>query len=253
MEATCCARQSTRENNVRASRFIVLILGFALALSTTCNAIAGEGETIPNLSAQLASANADKAGALNAMNVAQEDTGPKIKERNLWDEQLNGLEPQIKAAVERRKNHNEDADRVNAKVSQHNAGCTGTVPRPTYERCKGEEPYLQSEINRINGNKARYDSESKALLKRVKDIEDRRNALNQSIQQLKAKYDAAKSNHDAAVRRIASITARLKSECAKERTAEGMAYCGQVDWDGARAGLPAPDLKPRPFAATPNR
>jgi chromosome segregation ATPase len=224
-----------------------------LVLSITCNVLAGEVETFTNLSAQLNAAHLDKANTLNAMSVAQEDGGPKIKELNLWDEQLKGLTPQVEAIAQKRKHHNEDAAMVNEKVSQHNAGCTGTLPRPTYERCKGEELHLQSEINRIKNGKAQLSSERDSLLKRVKDIEDRRSALSQSIQQLKAKYDSAKSNHDDAVRRIASITTRLKADCTKAKTPEGMAYCGQVEWDGARAGLTAPDLKPRSFTATPNR
>jgi len=237
--------QSTYAAVARGAAIAVVVV-FAPA------ALAGDAATIASLSSQLDAAHLEKANALSAMSAAEEDAAPKVKEIKLWNEQLAGYKPQVDAMVQQRNRHNADADAVNAKVAQHNANCAGKLPRPQYERCKGEEPYLQSEINRINNQKARLEGESKALLKRITDIENRRDSLLASLKQIESRYQSAKARLENAQQRIASITARLRTECASPNTPEGLSYCGQVDWDGARRGLTAPNLQPRPFTATPN-
>ena len=192
------------------------------------------------------------ADALTAANVAKKDALPKLKEIKLWNEQLTELQPQVNAIVQKLNQHNEDAERVSLKVAKHNADCSGELPDPLYERCKGEVPYLQSEINRISTQKTGIEAERTPLLRRINDIESRRNELVTLLEQIKARHDSARSKLDAAQDRIASITSRLKTECATPNTPEGLVYCAQIDWDGARLGLDAPILIPQPFTATSN-
>jgi chromosome segregation ATPase len=234
-----------------ASKAAPQILVLASTLIITM-AEAGDPATIASLSSQLNAAITETANALADMNAAEEDAAPKLKEIKLWNEQLDGYKPQVEAMVQRRNAHNVDADVVNQNVSTHNAHCSGTLPRPQYERCKGEESSLQGEINRINNQQARLETDRSTLLRRVTDIENRRDTLVTSLRSIKSTYDEAKSRFDAARSRIESLASRLRKECASATTPEAMAYCAQIDWDGTQQGLPARDLRPRPFTITPN-
>jgi chromosome segregation ATPase len=213
---------------------------------------ADKGAAIASLSSQLDGENAAKAEALQTISATDEQAGPKLKEVKLWNDQLTGMKPQIDYVVEKRKRHDADAAVVNQKVSAHNANCHGTLPKPQFERCKGEEPYLQSQITRINNQKAQVDTEINNVRTRVKNIESRRDSLVSELQQIKSRQDAARARLATAEQRIAAITARLRQACNEGGSPEALAYCGQVDWDGARRGLTRPNLQPRPFSASPN-
>jgi chromosome segregation ATPase len=213
---------------------------------------AASASVIQSLSAQLDSANTDKGSALTAISQANEEAAPKVKEIALWDGEMQKMKPQIDYVVEKRNKHNGDAAAVNQKVAVHNAGCNGTLPKPQFERCKGEEPYLQSQINRINAAKAQIDSEANGLRGRIQNIETRRSSLASQVQQIKARQDDAFNRLHQAEQRIAALTLRLRQACNEGPSPEALAYCGQVDWDGARKGLTAPNLQPHPFGATAN-
>lgn len=229
------------------------LIGFLfVVLTSAAFAQANNAAVISNLSSQLDGQNAVKAEALQTISATDEQAAPKLKEIKVWDEQLTGLKPQIDAVVEKKRRHDADAGVVNQKVAVHNSGCTGTLPRPQFERCKGEEPYLNSQINRINSEKTQIDAEIGNVRTRVQNVESRRNVLVGQVQQLKASQDAARARLAAAEQRIAEITARLRQACNEGGSAEALAYCGQVDWDGARRGLSRPNLQPRPFSASPN-
>jgi len=227
-------------------------LGIAALLAAAPGAW-GVVVSIPELATQLDSAFKDKQKALNDVSLAAEEGAPKAKEIKLWDEEIGRIGPQLTQLNQRASEAAQDQAGVNAKVERHNAGCSGTLPRPQYERCKGEEPHLQSEIDRIKRKKAALESEYRPVANRYKDIVARRDALSKSLQEIGARYDAARARFDEASRRVASLTSRLRSECASQRTLEAAAHCGQVDWDGAKAGLGAPNLQPRPFSASANR
>lgn len=236
-------------------RLLLLVVSIATSCLVMTNApaiAAASASEVQSLSAQLDSANSDKASALTAINQANEDAAPKMKEVKLWDGELQKMKPQVDYIVEKRKRHNSDAAVVNQKVATHNAGCHGTVPKPQFERCKGEEPYLQSQINRINAEKSQIDSEANTLGGRIKNIESRRSSLASQVQQIKTRQDEAFNRLRQAEQRIASLTQRLRKACNEGPSPEALAYCGQVDWDGARKGLTRPNLQPHPFSATPN-
>lgn len=228
-------------------------IGVAALLAAAAPGAQAVVVSIPELATQLDSAFKDKQKALNDVSLAAEEGAPKAKEIKLWDEEIGRIGPQLTQLNQRAGEAAQDQAGVNAKVERHNSGCSGTLPRPQYERCKGEEPYLQSEIDRVKRKKAALESEYRPLANRYKDIVARRDALSKTMQGISARYDAAKARFDEASRRIASLTSRLRAECASQRTAEAAAHCGQVDWDGAKAGLGAPNLQPRPFSASANR
>lgn len=236
-------------------RLLLLVVSIAASCLTMASAptkAAVSASEVQSLSAQLDSANSDKANALSAIGQANEEAAPKVKEIKLWDDELQKMKPQIDYVVQKRNRHNSDAAMVNQKVSAHNAGCHGTLPKPQFERCKGEEPYLQSQINRINTEKARIDSEANTLRGRIQNVENRRSSLAGQVQQIKARQDEAFNRLHQAEQRIAALTQRLRKACNEGPSPEALAYCGQVDWDGARKGLTRPNLQPHPFSATPN-
>jgi len=236
---------------MRRGSGIGLIALCALLCANTSAGAQTSASEIASLSSQLNSANAEKASALSAISQADSDAAPKTKEVNLWNGEMNKIKPEVDYFVQKKQRHDNDAAVVNGKVHTHNAGCTGTLPRPQYERCKGEESYLQPQIDRINNEKRALDSERDTLMRRVNNIEARRDALVNDLKQIESRREAAMSRLKEAERRINLITGRLRTACNEGQSPEGLAYCGQVDWDGARSGLQAPNLQPRPFTATP--
>jgi len=212
----------------------------------------GDIKKITDLAARLEKANAQKADALGEMTIADEQEPMKKKEKTLMDEQLIKLEPQVAALEKKAEAQRADAANVNAKIKKHKEGCTGALPKPTYDRCQGERPYLTGEQTRIDKGAADLEKEKKPLLKQVVSITDRSNQLAKEIGKLQASRAAAKLNLAKAQKLIDALQPMLRKECAPPNTPEALAYCGQVDWDGARKGLQAPELKPKPFSATPN-
>lgn len=123
---------------------------------------------------------------------------------------------------------------VDAKVHAHNAGCSGTLPRPQYERCQGERPYLQSQIDKVDKNKVQLDGEFANLKKRADDIDNRRNELVEGLKAAKAESDRARARHAEVQERIDTLVRQLKNECQNAGSSEAAVHCGQVNWDGAR-------------------
>lgn len=232
-------------------RFLPWIL---VAQLITCSAWAAEKPTaddVAKLSALLDQAHVDEIHALNTITKANEEAHPKIQEVELWRGELVKLMPAAEEIANKVHQHNIDAQVVDQKVDTHNAGCEGEVPQAVYDRCKGEEHYLQHEIDRVREEMAQLAAERNDLQQRVGKIQTRRDQLVGEIGMIKQRADAAAVDLNTARQRVAALTARLRTACKDLSSPEGMSYCGQIDWDGARAGVPAPDLQPRPFTVEP--
>ncbi|MBI2445790.1 hypothetical protein HYV43_05360 [Candidatus Micrarchaeota archaeon] len=179
------------------------------------------------------------------INYVAENAPPVKKDLNIWDQQLLVLQGEIALRDAKLKHHNEDAAVVNEKMRVHNAGCTGTLPKPIYDRCMGEKPYLQTQIDRINNNRAQLDKENADLKRRVDPIINRRRELSAKMDKFRADRAQAEAKLADAQARIEAVTARLRAECKKTRTPEAAGHCGQVNWDGAPRNVAPPPANPR--------
>lgn len=204
---------------------------------------------IAELSAQLDGAVAAKAEAMAVVNYVAQTGAPIRKELNLWDEQLKSLEGAIQLRDAKLKAHKEDAAIVNEKVFAHNRACTGEVPKAVYDRCKGEEAYLQPQINRVNSNKKQLEDEAAALKRRGDPIIERHRVLSDKMDKLRADLAKAEIKLADAQTRIEKLTGLLKSECQNNPTREAQVHCGQVNWDGTPKVLPPPPDDPIDFGA----
>jgi chromosome segregation ATPase len=228
------------------------------ALALTQSGIAQTAKTakkpsIADLASQLNAAVADKGAALNTIQTITENAAPVQKELKLWDGEIVKLQKDVEFRDARLAAHNADAAVVNDKVNAHNGRCSGTLPKPQYEKCRGEEPYLQSQINRIAESKRDIDQFAAELKRRGDPILARYGELGARMDRYEMDLDAAEARLKDAQARIESLTARLRAACKDETSREGMAYCGQVDWDGARPGLGTLPANPKPtWSARPN-
>lgn len=229
---------------MRTTFFAGSLVLLALVVFPAFGQSSGDTAGIADLSAQLDSAVAAKAEAVNLLNYVAEAAPPVKKELNIWDEQIMVLQREVALRDAKLQHHNEDAAVVNEKVRVHNAGCTGTLPKPQYDRCKGEEPYLGSQIGRINTNKAQLDKEAADLKRRGDPIIDRHRELSAKMDKFKADLARAEAMLTDAQARINAATARLRAACKDNRTREAAVHCGQVNWDGAPRDVAPPPADP---------
>jgi chromosome segregation ATPase len=206
---------------------------------------------IANLSAQLNSAKADKAAALSTVNYVTEAGRPIQKEIKIYDEQILILEKQLEQRDAKLQAHKADKAVVDAKVHAHNAVCHGELPKPQYDRCKGEEPYLQSQINRVNRNADQLGKEGEELKRRGNPIIERHRLLSDQLDNLRNTLAQAEKKIGDAETRIASLAAQLQKECKNAVTGEDFAHCGQMDFDGAEPYKRKAPADPSGFADPP--
>jgi chromosome segregation ATPase len=206
---------------------LVLLMAFGLFVAAD-DGYADDGK-IADWAAQLEKASARKAEALGTMTLIDEKMPNLKKERKLFDERIVELAPSVETLVKKFEVHDLDATAVNKKITAHKANCSGQLSKSNYDRCQGEQAYHAKEKARIDKAAEGLEKEKKPLLKQVKLIEDRRAELAKEITKLEGDRDAAKVNLEKAQKTIDAL-----------------------NWDGAKKGLEAPELKPKPLSGTPN-
>lgn len=227
----------------RSRPYVAVASALLLACLSSPTVAQTSGDRVASLSAELDSAIAARADALKTMSLADEKAAPMNKELKLWDEQAEAIKPQIGLYKAKLQYHQQMKAEVDAKVNAHNAGCSGTLPKPQYERCQGERPYLQSQIDKVHNSKVQLDGEFADLKKRADAIDKRRNELVDGLKNASAESQRARTQAADTQRRIDTLATRLRQECQNAGSREAMVHCGQVNWDGARRQVlpPPPD------------
>lgn len=171
-----------------------------------------------------------------------ENAGLK-KEYDVYADQVKTrLDPLVNDYNKRLDTHNQHATNVNAAVEKHNAGCQGTLPAPTFARCKGEESQLQPMINGVNTQKAALDIEKANLAKQQAQYNTAMDGLAAKIkanfaawEQMKARFDQLKAKLEA---EQAALVGRCKNAAADERSSpQFIKYCASFGFDNPKPGL----------------
>lgn len=162
-----------------------------------------------------------------------------MKEYKLYDEQVkNRVGPMAKAYETKVSAHNDRVKRSDAEIARHNSGCTGTLPKPQYDKCASERPTLQRIVNENNASKARLDSEKTAVLNERSKYSTAMEKLSAQMKSNFALWQQRKKTYDETVQKIARYRQRLVDLCAKASTPEALKHCHSIGWDGARRDLP---------------
>jgi predicted nucleic acid-binding Zn-ribbon protein len=233
------------------------VVVFALDGATLAPADAQElsAANIKTAQTGLAGARAEEAAAVKEISLVEESAAPKTKEQKLWNGEIEKLRPQYTAYDNAVTPHNADAAKQRAAVDKHNAGCRGTLPKPAYDRCKGEEGPLKAWGDRVHASKVGLDRRLADLNKRRDPILARAKALEAELAPLRARYNAAKIKLDQARQRVAKLEAWLqqaRERCKNAKDLEALHHCNSVTWDGANPNLPPLGTPRPPLSATPN-
>lgn len=186
------------------------------------------------------------------MNQKTSDNERLKKEYDIYADQLkNRIDPMVRSYNSRLDTHNQHAARVNAAVAAHNSVCHGTLPRPTYERCQGENPQLQRMIDGVNSDKRNLESEKA----RIQGEQTRyKNAMDPLAAKMKANFDTwtqTKARFDQLKAKIAAAQVALGNRCkdaspAERASPQFLKYCASFGFDN-----PNPNLKPLDEQAAP--
>ena len=174
------------------------------------------------------------------------------KEYDLYADQVKTrLGPMIDDYNKRLDGHNQHAAKINAAVQQHNAGCQGTVPQPTFVRCKGEEAQLQPLISEINTTKAALDSEKTNIVAQQSQYKTAMDGLDAKMKANFAAWEQMKARFDELKEKIAAEQAALGDRCKNaaldERSSpQFIKYCASFGFDN-----PVPNLQPLDENAAP--
>ncbi len=178
-------------------------------------------------------------------------------ERRLYEQQIQTrLIPIKDAIVADFGKLKADIDKHNQGVARSDAGCTGQLPQPQYERCQGEKRHWDA-------NKGRLDERKGALEQRIAAYEKQTRPYAKRLAEIAAQIERNKQTSAQARRALAETEARIRELKARIADAckalppdappEHVKYCGDRGWSGARRGLPELKRPRPPFEATPNR
>lgn len=213
----------------------------------------GPEPSMADLSARLKAIQLTASDSLKAMTVASEDASPKLKEQKLWDQQVPALAERLKTLETAEADNNAAMGPLNVKIRQWNADCAGhPLTNAEAATCDDRARLLQREKAPLDQRKADIEGQALAVQRQFNSIHARWEALDGQVNGLHSQYDAARARYAASIAEIKQLQAIMRSRCDKRGSAEAMAYCGQVDWDGARLGLPPLTNPPPPFGATRN-
>ncbi|HEV2530319.1 hypothetical protein [Phenylobacterium sp.] len=192
--------------------------------------------------------------SFGAMTRANEAAPPKLKEQKLWEEQAKPLGVRIKTLETDEATNNAAMVPLNLKIRQWNADCAGhPISNAQDAVCGDRMNLLQREKAPLDQRKLEIESQATAVMKQFTAIQTRWQTLDRELTALRAQYDAARARFDAATSEMTRLRLVMHDGCDKKRTPEAMAYCGQIDWDGAKHGLPPlPPNPPPPFGASRN-
>jgi hypothetical protein len=191
--------------------------------------------------------------SFKAMTQANEDAPPKVKEEKLWEAQAQPLGVRIKGLETDEANNNAAMVPLNLKIRQWNADCAGhPLSNAEDAVCGDRMNLLQRQKAPLDQRKLEIEAQARQVMKQFSDIQARWQMLDRQLTGLRKQYDLARARFDAATSEMTRLKAIMHHHCETKPTAEEMAYCGQVDWDGAKHGLPLLTNPPPPFAASAN-
>ena len=208
--------------------------------------------SVASLIEELQTEQASEAKLREEAEAAVRPNGALAAERRLYEQQLQTrlapIEAKIVADLGQLKG---DIDKHNAGVGRSNAGCTGELPKPVYERCQGEKRHWDA-------SKKRLDDRKEALQQRAVAYEKQVQPYTKRLAQIAAQIDrneeaAAKARRALAETqaRIRALKARLAEAC--KGNEEAIKHCGDVRWSGADPKLPELKRPRPPLVVTPNR
>lgn len=157
------------------------------------------------------------------------------------DQQKTRLTPLYTAYEGKVTAHNQKIAHTDSEVARWNSVCSGTVPKPVYDKCMSEKPTLQRLVSEGKSSKAKLDVEKADLDRQWGVYNQERDKLGAQMKQNLADWEKAKAKLDEIRRQVANYDNQLRTRCQNESTLEGLKYCHAIAWDGAR-----PDLKPLP-------
>lgn len=155
------------------------------------------------------------------------------------DQMKTRLAPIANAYEAKVKAHNERTQRANAEIARHNSVCTGTLPKPQFDKCQSERPTLQRLKDEISGSKSRLDTEKANLTRESAKYTEAMGRLSSQMKANFEKWQQRKKTFDDNQRKIAEYRTRLVSTCQQARTPEALKHCHSISWDGARPDLPS--------------
>lgn len=211
-------------------------------------------DSMAAMSARLDALHLVASDSFGAMTRANEAAPPKVKEEKLWEEQAKPLGVRIKALESDEAINNAAMGPLNVKIRQWNADCAGHPLSNAQDAVCGDRMnLLQREKAPLDQKKLEIESQVASVMKQFNSIQTRWQTLDRELTALRGQYDAARARFDSATSEMTRLRVVMHDRCDKKPTPEAMAYCGQVDWDGAKRGLPPlPANPPPPFAATRN-
>ena len=229
-----------------------LIIRWSLACALALAAGQASAQETAQLGAAIEADKIEMTNLQNDMNQKTSDNERLKKEYDVYADQIKTrINPMVDSYNKRLESHNQHAAKVNAAVAAHNSVCHGTLPRPAYERCQGENPQLQRMIDGVNGDKRNLEAEKG----RIQAEQARyKNAMDPLAAKMKANFDVwtrDKTRFDQLKAKIASAQAALGNRCkdatpAERSSPQFLKYCASFGFDN-----PNPNLKPLDEQAAP--
>lgn len=237
-------------NYTARQRVFALILGVIIALFATIqtgHTAALNNETVQSVIGEMGKINTQMKTILEENDGLVIANVNLVKKNKLWQEQLaTRIVPKETLFKAKVKAHLEREARYKEIIDRHNDGCPDGVATSNaqYERCKGEEPYLNRIRNEHHAEKAVLRQERTDLIRERTVYVDRITANNTKITANFNRHLAVKAAVEDYTENLEYYRTRLIDLCAEadtDRDGEALHHCNAVSWDGAKQSLPPLD------------
>ncbi len=224
---------------------LLLVAGMSVAMIQTGHAAAVNNETVQSTLSTMSSLRGNLVslqGELDGLLVVN----TRLNEENvLWQEQLDTrLQPLFDVHYEKSREHVDEEVRLTAIIDRHNRGCNGTVEQATYDRCKGEEPYIKQASDEYYAVKSVLQTERASL---TAEWDSYANLITANSEKMNANFNRhleIQDNYGEILVRLENLRGRLVDLCVDadtDRDGEAIHHCNSVAWDGANRNLPTLD------------
>jgi len=166
-----------------------------------------------------------------------------LKEQRLWKDQEKRVgqvvAPVLKAYLAKEKKYGAGVRKHETARQRVEGNCQGTLSRPVYERCQGEQQALDSWKGRLDAERRRLDRTNESIRDRIKPVREGLKKTNEKLASARKELSKLRGYLKGWNANIRELERKLANTCQKASTCEALKHCRTIRWDGPPPNLPA--------------